>query len=103
MESLPVAVAERRQQERVAVRTPLRIVTVQGKPAVCDAICTNVSHGGIAFETSATLPVGRMIEFEFALPSDEPCRYCVRVLYRTGNVYGAYYVNEDGSDIFREN
>ncbi len=99
----PGIVAERRQQERLPLYSAVRIVAINGKPAAYDAVCRNVSRGGMAFDTAARLEVGKVIEFEFIHMVDEPCRYFSRILYRQGDSYGAYYVNDDGSDIRPQN
>jgi hypothetical protein len=96
-------VAERRQQERISMAAPVRIVAINGKPAAHNGVCRNVSHGGLSFDTSAVLHVGKIVEFEFIHSVDVPCRYYSRILYRHGCSYGAYYVNDDGSDIRPQN
>lgn len=95
--------AERRQQERLPISAPVRILAINGKPAAYNAVCRDVSRGGIAFETAAILEVGKIVEFEFIQWVDQPCRFYSRILYRHGNTYGAYYVNDDGSDIRPQN
>lgn len=95
--------ADRRQQQRISLCSPVRIVAINGKPAAYNAVCCNVSHGGVAFETAAVLEVGKVVEFEFVYAVDQPCRYSSRILYRNGDSYGAYYVNEDGSEIMPQN
>ncbi len=99
----PGIAADRRQQERISISAPVRIVAVNGHPACYHAVCCNVSHGGVAFETAAVLEVGKVVEFEFVHDFDQPCRYYSRILYRNGDSYGAYYVNDDGSDIRQQN
>ena len=78
---------------------PIRILGVDGNPLYYSATCTNLSRGGIAFETTVRLEVGKVIEFEFVQVVDEPVRYWVRILFRDNTRYGGYYVNDDGSDI----
>ena len=95
--------AERRQQQRVSLCAPVRIVAINGKPASYNAVCRNVSHGAISLETATTLQVGKIIEFELIQMVDQPCRYYSCILYRHGDTYGAYYVNDDGSDIRPQN
>lgn len=95
--------AERRQQERLSLCAPVRILAINGKPTAYDAVCRNVSRGGVSIETATTLNVGKIVEFEFLNVVDTPCRYYSRILYRHGDVYGAYYVNDDGSDIRPQN
>lgn len=77
----------------------MRIVGVEGHLACHSAVCTNLSRGGIGFDTAARFEVGKVIEFEFVQVVDEPVRYWLRILFRDNNRYGGYYVNEDGTDI----
>ena len=95
---LPIA-PDRRQQDRMLTNLPIRIVGIDGAPTYYPGICTNLSRGGIGFESSARLEVGKVIEFEFIQVSDQAVRYWVRILFRNGRRYGGYYVNDDGSDI----
>ncbi len=95
---LPIA-PDRRRQDRVLTNLPIRILGVDGNPVFFPAVCTNLSRGGIGFETSARLEVGKVIEFEFVQVVDEAVRYWIRILFRDNNRYGGYYVNDDGTDI----
>jgi hypothetical protein len=95
---VPIA-PDRRQQDRILTRLPIRIVAVEGSPVFYPAECTDLSYGGIGFETAARLEVGKVIEFEFVQVVDEPVRYWVRILFRDNNRYGGYYVDDDGTDI----
>ena len=40
-----------------------------------------------------------MVEFEFVQVVDESMSYWIRILFRSEQRYGGYYVNDDGSDI----
>lgn len=95
---LPIA-PDRRRQDRVLTRLPIRIVGLDGFPVFYPGWCINLSRGGVGFETSARLEVGKVVELEFAQVIDEVVRYWVRILFRDDNRYGGYYVNDDGSDI----
>lgn len=95
---LPIA-QDRRKQDRVLTTLPMRILGIEGKPVYYPGVCTNLSRGGVGFETSAQLEVGKVIEFEFVHATDEAVRYWVRILFRNEQRYGGYYVNDDGSDI----
>ena len=94
---LPIA-PDRRRQDRVLTNLPIRILSIDG-PVFYPGVCTNLSRGGVGFETVARLEVGKVIEFEFVQVVDEAVRYCVRILFRSDRRYGGYYVNDDGSDI----
>ena len=78
---------------------PIRILGIDGNAVFYPAVCTNLGRGGMGFETSARLEVGKVIEFEFVQVVDEAVRYWVRILFRDNNRYGGYYVNDDGTDI----
>lgn len=95
----PPLAPDRRQQDRILTKLPMRILAVDGYPVFYPAECTNLSRGGVGFATTARLEVGKVIEFEFVQVIDEPVRYWVRVLFRDNNSYGGYYVNDDGTDI----
>jgi len=95
---LPVA-PDRRRLDRVLTNLPIRILSIDGNPVYYPGLCTNLSRGGVGFETSARLDVGKVIEFEFVQVVDEAVRYSVKILFRNDHHYGGYYVNDDGSDI----
>ena len=95
---LPIA-PDRRRQDRVLARMPIHILGIDGHPVGYLGCCTNLSRGGIGFETTARIEVGKIVEFEFAQVVDEPVRYWLRILFRDNCRYGGYYVNDDGSDI----
>ena len=95
---LPIA-PDRRRLDRVLTNLPIRIVGIDGEPTYYPGICTNLSRGGIGFETTARLEVGKVVEFEFVQVVDETISYWIRILFRSEQRYGGYYVNDDGSDI----
>jgi hypothetical protein len=95
---LPIA-PDRRRLDRVLTRLPIRILGIDGSPVYYPGWCTNLSRGGVGFETDARLEVGKVVEFEFVQVVDQAVRYWVRILFRNGGSYGGYYVNDDGSDI----
>lgn len=95
---LPIA-PDRRRQDRVLTRLPIRILSIEGNPVAYPGICTNLSRGGVGFETSARIEVGKVVEFEFVQVVDDAVRYWIKILFRNEFHYGGYYVNDDGSDI----
>jgi hypothetical protein len=60
------------------------------------ALCTDISRGGIGFETAIRLELGSVIEYTFGFVGNHPFRHSARILYRIGNHYGAY--SRDGDD-----
>jgi hypothetical protein len=95
---VPIA-PDRRQHDRIRTRLPIRILSIDGNPVAYVGVCTNLGRGGLAFETSARIEVGKLVEFEFVQVMDEPVRYWLRILFRNEGRYGGYYVNDDGSDM----
>jgi len=95
---IPIA-PDRRRQERVRTRLPIRILSIDGNPVMYAGLCTNLGRGGAGFDTSARIDVGKVVEFEFVKVVDEAVRYWLRILFRDNGHYGGYYVNDDGSDI----
>ena len=96
---LPIA-PDRRRQDRVRTHLPIRILSIDGNPVFYPGVCTNLGRGGVGFETSARIEVGKVIEFEFVQVVDEAVRYWLRILFRSDGHYGGYYVNDDGSQTF---
>ena len=96
--AIPIA-PDRRRQDRVVTRLPIHILSIDGNPVFYPGMCTNLSRGGVGFETSARIEVGRVVEFAFVQVVDETVRYFLKILFRHDSVYGGYYVNDDGSDI----
>lgn len=84
---------ERRRRGRVQVRIAIRITYEGQQGEVCeDGICTDLSDGGIAFETDANLYVGEIVRLELRHHEADLFRFPVRLLYKMGNRYGAYFV-----------
>ncbi len=87
---------ERRRANRIQLRAPVRII-YQGllDEESEEGICTDLSEAGIGFETQASLYVGEIVEVEFRDQEATPFRFQVRLLYKMGNCYGAYFVSPD--------
>jgi hypothetical protein len=75
----------------------MRIFKVNQVTGDHSALCTDISRGGIGFETAIRLELGSAIEYAFAFVGDHPFRHTARVLYRIGNHYGAYSLDGDDS------
>jgi hypothetical protein len=73
----------------------MRILKVNQVAGDHPGLCTDISRGGIGFETAIRLELGSAIEFEFAFVGDHPFRHSARILYRVGNHYGAYSMDGD--------
>lgn len=87
---------ERRRVSRIQLRAPVRII-YQGllDEESNEGVCTDLSEAGIGFETPASLYVGEIVEVEFRDHEATPFRFQVRLLYKMGNCYGAYFVSPD--------
>ncbi len=84
---------DRRYRERVALRIPLRVLSY-GPLAEksSNAVCIDLSEGGVAFETTAELPVGDIVILEFQLKGEPAYRCHVRLTYRMARRYGGYFL-----------
>ena len=75
----------------------MRILKVNQITGEHSALCTDISRGGIGFESAIRLELGCAIEYAFAFVGDHPFRHNARILYRIGNHYGAYSLDGDES------
>lgn len=89
---------ERRRVNRIQLRTPVRII-YQGllDEESAEGTCTDLSEAGLGFQTQASLYVGEIVEVEFRDHEATPFRLQVRLLYKMGNCYGAYFVTPDST------
>lgn len=83
---------DRRQDDRLFVYVPVRILYVSGMRTSLEGFCTNISATGAAFDINTVLRVGDSIDFEFRNTDDMPVVHRARILYRNGNHYGAYFL-----------
>jgi hypothetical protein len=60
-----------------------------------DGLCTDISEAGIGFQTRAGLYVGEIVEVEFRDQIAAAFRFPVRVLYKMGSHFGAYFVSPE--------
>jgi PilZ domain len=84
---------DRRFRERVALKIPLRVLSY-GPLAEksSEAICIDLSEGGVSFESTAELPVGDIVILEFQLRGEPAYRCHVRLTYRMARRYGGYFL-----------
>ena len=83
---------DRRRRERIALKIPMRIL-ICGllMEKAYDAICTDLSEGGAAFDTSAELNVGDVVILEFKSKGETAYRCLGRLTYRMARRYGASF------------
>jgi hypothetical protein len=88
----------RRHESRIRVHIPIRII-YQGllNEVSRDGLCTDISEAGIGFQTHAGLYVGEIVEVEFRDQIAAALRFPVRVLYKMGSHFGAYFVSPDAA------
>ena len=84
---------DRRRRERIALRIPLRVLSCGLLMEKSDeAICTDLSEGGVAFDTDAELNVGDIVLLEFRQKGEATYRCHARLAYRLARKYGAYFL-----------
>lgn len=84
---------DRRRRERIELRIPLRVVSCGLLMEKSDeATCTDLSEGGVAFETAAELNVGDIVLLEFHQKGEAAYRCHARLTYRLARKYGAYFL-----------
>jgi len=76
---------------------PITIYSVQEDLTSHAGVCTNLSSGGIGFDTDALLRVGQEVEFEFVQVADDAVRYSIQILARDGCHYACCYIDEEES------
>ena len=84
---------DRRGRERVEVKIPLRVLSYGPLMEKSDAaVCTDLSEGGVSFETGGQLNVGEIVVLEFRLKGEPAYRCHARLTYRMGPRYGGYFL-----------
>jgi hypothetical protein len=84
---------DRRNRERIALKIPLRVLSCGLlMEKTDDAVCTDLSESGVAFDTGAQLTVGDIVVLEFHLKGEAPYRCHARLTYRMGRRYGGYFL-----------
>ncbi|MGA2902835.1 MAG: PilZ domain-containing protein [Candidatus Korobacteraceae bacterium] len=84
---------DRRRCERIALKIAMRILSyglLVDKSN--DAICTDLSESGVAFDCEAELNVGDIVILEFHQKGETAYRCHARLAYRMGRRYGAYFL-----------
>src|ERR1700678_1091259 len=73
---------DRRLRERIALKIPLRVLSYGLLMEKSDeAICTDLSEGGVAFDTAAELNVGDIVILEFRQKGELAYRCHARLTY----------------------
>jgi hypothetical protein len=83
----------KRRHDRVLLRVPVCIVShLAASDRSDNGTCTDISESGVRIETEANLALDDIVEL--VLYGKEQTVFCnyVRILYRSGNTYGACFV-----------
>jgi len=84
---------DRRRRERVDLAIPLRILSCGFMTEKADVgTCTDLSEGGVSFDSDGELNVGDIIVLEFHQKGETAYRCHARLAYRLGRRYGAYFL-----------
>ncbi len=84
---------DRRYRERIALKIPVRVLSYGFlAEKATEAICTDLSEGGVALDSAAELNVGDIVILEFRLKGETAYRCHARLSYRIGRRYGAYFL-----------
>lgn len=84
---------DRRRRERVALAIPLRILSCGLLAEKADVgTCTDLSEGGVSFDSDGELSVGEIVILEFRQKGETAYRCHARLAYRLGRRYGAYFL-----------
>jgi hypothetical protein len=86
---------DRRWRERIALNVPVRVISygLLAESAE-DAVCTDLSEGGVALETGAELNVGDIVVLEFRMRGEAAYRCQARLISRIGRRYGASFIHQ---------
>ncbi len=84
---------DRRRRERVELAIPLRILSCGFLADKADTgTCTDLSEGGVSFDSDGELNVGDLVVLEFRQRGETAYRCHARLAYRLGRRYGAYFL-----------
>ena len=84
---------DRRERDRIAIKIPLRVLSYGPLLEKSDeAVCVDLSEGGVAFDTTGQLNVGEIVVLEFQMKGEPAYRCHARLTYRMGERYGGYFL-----------
>jgi hypothetical protein len=84
---------DRRRRERIELAIPLRILSYGVLAEKADTgTCTDLSEGGVSFDSDGELNVGDIVTLEFRQKGETAYRCHARLAYRLGRRYGAYFL-----------
>ena len=84
---------DRRHRERVDLAIPIRILSYGVLAEKADVgTCTDLSEGGVSFDSDGELNVGEIVLLEFRQKGETAYRCHARLAYRLGRRYGANFL-----------
>lgn len=87
---------DRRRRERVGLAIPLRVISCGFLTEKSDVgICTDLSEGGVSFDSEGELNIGDIVILEFCQKGETAYRCHARLAYRMGRRYGAYFLTSE--------
>jgi hypothetical protein len=87
---------DRRQRERIGLAIPLRILSCGFLADKSDVgTCTDLSEGGVSFDSEGELNVGDIVILEFRQRGETAYKCHARLAYRMGRRYGAYFLTSE--------
>ena len=84
---------DRRRRERIPLKIALRVLSYGVLvDRSYEAVCTDLSEGGVSFDCKSELNVGDIVILEFHQKGESVYRCHARLSYRMGRRYGAYFL-----------
>jgi len=81
-----------RRYERIPFPAAVKIVTA-GEDGLRDGWCIDISEGGVAFVAEEGLHIMDVLELSFEVAGEQAFRQYARLLYRSGERYGASFID----------
>lgn len=86
---------EGHQYERLTTRIPIVITGLDGIAMSEECVCTDISAGGIVFQSSADFYPGDIIQFYFVQTDGYPISYRARIIYTEEASHGAGFLEPE--------
>lgn len=87
---------DRRYRERVGLAIPVRVISCGLLTEKSDVgTCTDLSEGGVSFDSDGELNVGDIVILEFRQKGETAYKCHARLAYRMGRRYGAYFLTSE--------
>jgi hypothetical protein len=84
-----------RKHERTEFPVLVRIISYAHENQCYEGVCIDISETGVAFLTEAELDMHDLLEIAYQRDGQTQCSNYVRLIYRSGPRYGAYFTRTD--------